>query len=82
MVLSGYIILNNNSGGILGWALVGKRVAVSSATQFGCYAEYCVADATTCFEIEADHSFQAAACTFVNPLTVMAMLEIVKEHKS
>jgi hypothetical protein len=61
---------------------VGKRVAVASNTQFGCYAEYSICEATTCFEIENDLALPQAACTFVNPLTVMAMLEITKSFKS
>jgi len=31
--------------------------------------------------MDPSHSFQEAASTFVNPLTVIAMLEIAKEAK-
>lgn len=41
----------------MGWSLVGKRVATVSQTQWGTFAEYCVADATSCLPIPDEVSF-------------------------
>jgi len=77
---SGTVVLNG--GGIMGWALVGKKVAVAaSGGEFGTYAEYCVADAASVISVPPELTFNEAACTFVNPLTVIAFCEIAKEHK-
>jgi len=61
----------------MGWSVNGKRVAVATTRGDGTYAEYCIADANSCVPIPDDISFDHAACTFVNPLTVIAMLETV-----
>jgi len=60
---------------------MGKRVAVAltrSVGLNGCYAEYCVADSNTVVPIPNDVTFNQAASTFVNPLTVLGMLEVVQ----
>ncbi|KAL4506573.1 hypothetical protein ABPG72_000144 [Tetrahymena utriculariae] len=76
---SGVVV--SSGGGILGWSLVGKRVAIASQTQWGTYAEYCIADANSVLPLPDEVNFNQGACTFVNPLTVVAMLEVVKEAK-
>mmetsp|Transcript_7712 Transcript_7712/g.685 ORF Transcript_7712/g.685 Transcript_7712/m.685 type:complete len:106 (+) Transcript_7712:143-460(+) len=66
-----------SGGGMMGWYVEGKRVAVSSGQGYsGCYAEYCVAKAATCMPIPDEVSFDTASSSFVNPLTVIAMLDI------
>ncbi|CAD8110816.1 unnamed protein product [Paramecium sonneborni] len=77
---SGTVIANG--GGIMGWRLVGKRVAFYSQSQFGSYGEYSIADAMGCLELDNDITLQEASCSFVNPLTVISMLEVAKDHKT
>lgn len=74
---SGVVV--ENGGGIMGWNLVGKRVAITGAGQYGCYGEYCLADALTTMPLPDDVSFETGACSFVNPLTVIYMLETAKD---
>ena len=63
----------------MGWSLVNKRVAVASQTQWGTFAEYCIANTKSVIPIPDNLTFNQAACTFVNPFTVIAMLEVVKD---
>ncbi|KAL4459917.1 hypothetical protein ABPG74_003443 [Tetrahymena malaccensis] len=72
---SGTIV--KSGGGVYADSLVNKRVAFSSET--GSYAEFCLAKATSVVPISDDLSFSQASCSFVNPLTCVAFLEIVKE---
>jgi len=46
-----------NGGGLMGWRLVGKRVAVLGHGQWGTWAEYCVVSAAACIAIPDDVSF-------------------------
>jgi len=46
-----------NGGGLIGWNLVGKRVAVAAMGQYGTYAEYSVVNATNCVDIENELTF-------------------------
>jgi len=66
----------------MGWKLMGKNVAFYTGSQFGTYGEYCIADAMGCLELDNDMVLKEYCCSFVNPLTVMCMLEVAKEHKS
>ena len=56
-----------------------KRVAVASQTQWGTFAEYCVVGTKGVIPIPDNLTFNQAACTFVNPFTVIAMLDVVKD---
>ena len=77
---SGLVV--ENGGGIIGWNLTGKRVAVSGNDGFsGCWSEYMVADALKCLPLDNNLTYEQGACTFVNPLTVMAMLELCNKKK-
>jgi len=69
-----------NGGGFLGWKLMGKRVAVAAIKGNGCYAEYCLAESTSCLELDKDIDMKHASCSFVNPLTVLAFLDVAKSH--
>ena len=40
-----------------------------------------VADAINCLPVDETISFENAACSFVNPLTVVAFLELAKNNK-
>jgi NADPH:quinone reductase-like Zn-dependent oxidoreductase len=43
---------------MIGWSIVGKRVAVAAMGQYGTYAEYSVVNATNCVELDNDLTFQ------------------------
>jgi len=69
-------------GGFMGWRIKGSRVAVASSEELsGCWAEYMVADATRCFPLDNTLTYEQGACTFVNPLTVLAMLDLCNKKK-
>ena len=55
----------SSGGGILGWSLVGKRVAFTKPaekggkyTRGGSYAEYCVTNAFQCVQLGDDKSWE------------------------
>jgi len=60
-------------------SLVGKRVAFTTSGQHGAYAQYTVTDAKQVIPVGENVSFNQASCSFVNPMTVLSMLEVVKE---
>lgn len=63
-------------GGILGWWLMGKRVAFSAQTDAGgSWAEYCVVDAKTCITLHSEVNFEQGACLIINPLTALGMID-------
>ena len=70
--------MNLLRGGMIGWSLVGKRVAIYTENQFGCWGEYAICDITKCIELDEFHNFEQAACSFVNPFAVIGMYEIAK----
>jgi len=79
---SGTII--SSGGGFLGWSLVGKNVAfTTSKTLDGAWAEYVVTEAKSCVKI-GNNPLESASCSFVNPLTVLSMMDIAKtkSHKA
>lgn len=77
---SGLVV--ENGGGIMGWKLKGSRVAVAASDEMtGCWAEYMIADVNRCFPLDNNLTYEQGSCTFVNPLTVMAMLEICNKKK-
>lgn len=64
----------------MGWSLNGKRVAFSPQKGFtGTWGEYAIADAMSVIPVPDEVSFDAAACSIVNPLTVICMLDTVKD---
>jgi len=63
----------SSGGGFMSWSLLGKRVALSGDHL---WAEYAAVDATNCLPIPADVSFEEGSAAFVNPLTVLALVEI------
>lgn len=56
-------------------ALLGKVVAVMGG---GMYAEYRRMDATQCLPLLAEHTAKDGASSFVNPLTVLSMVETMR----
>ncbi|KAL4467745.1 hypothetical protein ABPG74_013080 [Tetrahymena malaccensis] len=74
---SGIVVMSG--GGDFADSLVNQRVAFYGGS--GTFAQYSVVSAYQCLTIENDVSFNQAASSFVNPLTVIGMLEVVKEAK-
>ena len=61
-------------------ALVGKRIAfVEGKHGTGSWGEYILLKAESAIPIPEEVSLETAACSFVNPVTVLLMLETVKE---
>lgn len=76
-------------GGWRGWHLMGKRVAFTRKAEkggkFTCggsYAEYCVTSAFQCIVLDDNKSWEQAACSFVNPLTAIGLLDKCREYKA
>jgi len=66
----------------MGWRLNGKRVSViANPDSIGAWAEYHVFDAKSCIPLDDKLSFEQGACAFVNPLTVCAFIELLKDGK-
>ncbi|KAL4494959.1 hypothetical protein ABPG72_015659 [Tetrahymena utriculariae] len=74
---SGIVI--KSGGGELADSLVNKRVAFYRSG--GSFAQYTVSNAEWCLVFDEQISFNQAASSFINPLTVINMLEIAKEAK-
>ena len=61
--------------------LIGQRVAFATgATNWGSWADYAIADAGACIPLMPDISDTNGAAMIVNPLTALAMFDIVKEE--
>lgn len=60
-------------------SLVGKRVAFY-ATHSGAWAEYALTEASACIPLRPDLRDEDGAAQIVNPLTAMAMFDIVREN--
>lgn len=72
-----------SGGGPIADALVGQRVAfVASPGSPGTWSEFSIADAATCIPLIDGVRNEDGAAMIVNPLTALAMLDIVKEHES
>ena len=68
-------------GGTIGEALVGKRVAFI-ADRSGAWAQYSLATAETCIPVADAVRDEDAAAMIVNPLTAVAMFNLVQEAQS
>jgi len=62
-----------SGGGIMAWRLLGKKVAINGTSL---WAEYAIADALTSLPVPDNLSWEQCAGAFVNPLTVLAFVEI------
>jgi NADPH:quinone reductase-like Zn-dependent oxidoreductase len=62
-------------------AMMGKRIAFATGlSNWGSWAEYAVADAAACIPIMDGVRDEDAAAMIVNPLTALAMFDIVREE--
>ena len=76
-------IVNASGGGPIADALVGQRVAfVATPGAPGSWSEFSIADAQTCIPLIDGVRDEDGAAMIVNPLTALAMFEIVKENES
>lgn len=72
-----------SGGGAYADGLVGQRVAfVATPGQPGTWSEFSVADAATCIPLIDAVRDEDGAAMIVNPLTALAMFDIVKEGSS
>ncbi|KAL4459915.1 hypothetical protein ABPG74_003441 [Tetrahymena malaccensis] len=74
---SGLVV--KSGGGEEADSLLNKRVAFIFCK--GAYAQYTVTNSQNCLLINDDVTYNQAASSFVNPLTVVGMLEVVKEAR-
>ncbi|MER9164759.1 zinc-binding dehydrogenase [Mesorhizobium sp. M0140] len=62
-------------------SLIGKRVAFATgATNWGSWADYAVAEAAACIPLLDTVRDEDGAAMIVNPLTALAMFDVVKEE--
>ena len=70
-----------SGGGLMGGWLKGKRVAfVAKPGRPGSWGEYAIADAATCIPLKEGVSDVDGAAMIVNPLTALAMFDLVKQE--
>ncbi len=65
-------VVEKSGGGLLGWRVMGKRVAVLNSTG-GNWAEHVVIPARNAVPAPAGVADEQAACFFVNPATALVM---------
>lgn len=68
-------------GGALAEALIGQRVAFLG-TVTGSWAAHAISDAALCIPLRGDLRDEDGAALIVNPLTALALLELVRESGS
>ncbi|KAG9408754.1 hypothetical protein AC1031_020599 [Aphanomyces cochlioides] len=69
-----------SGGGWIPWFMIGKRVGVFNPSQ-GLWAEYVAVNAFSCITLPDQVSFEGGSSCFVNPLTVVAFVEIAVERR-
>jgi len=84
---SGTVI--SSGGGIMAWSLVGKRVGFTriaeKAGKFsigGSYAEYIITNAWQCVTLANEVTWEQGACSFVNPLSAIGLLDKCQQYKA
>ena len=66
----------------MGWHLVGKKVAFAVVKEgCGSYSQFTIAKADECLPLSDSTTFDQGSMSLVNPLTVLAFLDILKEKK-
>lgn len=73
-------IVEESGGGGVADGLKGLRVAFVAIPGYGTWAEYALADANTCIPLIDGVRDEDGAAMIVNPLTALAMFDIVKEE--
>lgn len=65
-----------HKGGVLGWWLMGKRVAFSNQSDTnGTWGQYCAVDAKTCIVLKDNVTTEQGAALIINPLTAFGLVE-------
>jgi len=82
---SGTVIASG--GGMQAWWLKGKRVGFIRMAEKGgkfslngSFCEYVITNAWQCVTLNKDASWEHGACSFVNPLTAIGMLDKCKQY--
>eukprot|EP00939_MAST-03C_sp_MAST-3C-sp1_P000185 g185.t1 len=70
------------AGGFLGRRLIGSNVGFVGLKRQGSHSEYVVADAMKCFQLPSDVPVEDAASFFVNPYTVVGILDTARSFGS
>lgn len=73
-------IVEASGGGGIADGLKGLRVAFVAVPGYGTWAEYALADAATCIPLIDGVRDEDGAAMIVNPLTALAMFDIVKQE--
>eukprot|EP00397_Hematodinium_sp_SG-2012_P022968 GEMP01023838.1.p1 GENE.GEMP01023838.1~~GEMP01023838.1.p1 ORF type:complete len:384 (+),score=74.56 GEMP01023838.1:83-1234(+) len=76
---SGIVVANG--GGLTGWRLIGKRVAVVNVRD-GTYQEYVCAPANMVLVLHGELLVESACSVFVNPFTTLGIVAVAKEYDS
>jgi NADPH:quinone reductase-like Zn-dependent oxidoreductase len=66
-----------SGGGLMAWMMMGKRVATCPG-KAAMWSEYVVVPALSCIALPDSVSFEQGCACFVNPLTVLAFLDVAK----
>jgi len=74
-------VVVKSGGGLLGWSLVNKRVAVMADKSGGTWAQYIVTSAKNCVKLSNNVPVELGACFFANPFTAVMFMEVIKEGK-
>ena len=81
--LEGSGVVVASGGGFMANYLLGKRVACTAPeTADGTWAEYMKVPAGKCVPLNKKLSFDQGACSLVNPLTALALMERIKRSGS
>ena len=82
-------IVVHNGGGLLGWGIMGKRVAfvrrLHNETEMrygGCYQQYVVANALECIPLPNSIPLDIGSMHFVNPITAIGLVERITNNKA
>jgi NADPH:quinone reductase-like Zn-dependent oxidoreductase len=70
-----------SGGGFMGWLVNGKRCAVISKAGGRMWAQYAIVPAVQAVPLPSNVSFEEGCSVFVNPLTVVAFVELAKKGK-
>mmetsp|Transcript_30831 Transcript_30831/g.47228 ORF Transcript_30831/g.47228 Transcript_30831/m.47228 type:complete len:280 (+) Transcript_30831:26-865(+) len=69
-----------SGGGFMANRLVGKRVGFVRGDEYGSYGEYSITKAMQCIPLDDKISWEQGACSFVNPVTAVGLLDVARKH--
>ncbi|KAM3128157.1 hypothetical protein pb186bvf_019756 [Paramecium bursaria] len=62
------------------WLKLGDRVAINARLGRGTFAEYAVGNINTFLKLDEETTFEQAASFYINPLTVIGILDVVQRN--